>query len=198
MDDTQIEAVFAHEMGHIVHRHLFWYLVLLLILVLGSLGPGVLVEDYLNRWHPGLAMGPVAVGIGAIMFLLTLALMSLLAHRFERQADVFAARMMESESADPWHARQLPVGPRGAQIMSATLHRVALVNNMSPTGWDLLHPSIRKRQRYLEELSRHPDRTGEFDRFMGKVYLLLLLALLTNAAIAAVMLSGGVARASGH
>ena len=25
MDDEQIEAVFAHEVGHVVHRHMAWY-----------------------------------------------------------------------------------------------------------------------------------------------------------------------------
>ena len=34
MTDEQIEAVFAHEVGHIVHRHMMWYLVLIVLLML--------------------------------------------------------------------------------------------------------------------------------------------------------------------
>src|SRR5205085_472468 len=35
MTDEQVEAVFAHEVGHIVHRHMAWYVVLIVILMLG-------------------------------------------------------------------------------------------------------------------------------------------------------------------
>ena len=31
MTDEQVEAVFAHEVGHIVHRHMAWYVVLIVI-----------------------------------------------------------------------------------------------------------------------------------------------------------------------
>ena len=34
MTDEQIEAVFAHELGHVVHRHMSWYVVFMVVLVL--------------------------------------------------------------------------------------------------------------------------------------------------------------------
>ena len=40
MDDEQIEAVFAHEIGHVVHRHMVWYVIFFLTVVFGELGAG--------------------------------------------------------------------------------------------------------------------------------------------------------------
>src|SRR5829696_9781819 len=39
MDDEQIEAVFAHEVGHVVHRHMSWYVIFFLTVVFGSFAP---------------------------------------------------------------------------------------------------------------------------------------------------------------
>ena len=34
MSDEQVEAVFAHELGHVAHRHMIWYLVFIKVLIL--------------------------------------------------------------------------------------------------------------------------------------------------------------------
>src|SRR6201999_2949396 len=47
MPDEQIEAVFAHELGHIVYRHLIWYVIFIVTLVLAMSGPGGWTYDYL-------------------------------------------------------------------------------------------------------------------------------------------------------
>ena len=41
MTDEQIEAVFAHELGHIVHRHMAWLVVFIVVLVCQPGGRGV-------------------------------------------------------------------------------------------------------------------------------------------------------------
>src|SRR6185312_5614392 len=46
MTDEQIEAVFAHELGHIVHRHMAWLVVFIVVLMLFNLGGGAWVA----RW----------------------------------------------------------------------------------------------------------------------------------------------------
>ena len=45
MTDRQIEAVFAHELGHVAHRHLIWSGVFVIILMLVAVGPGKWVGD---------------------------------------------------------------------------------------------------------------------------------------------------------
>jgi STE24 endopeptidase len=105
MKDEEIEAVFAHEVGHIVHRHMWWYLVFIVILMLFSMGPLSLAINHI----PGLAIytnmpesrqmelaayqEQIAAAAGFAMFIV---LFGLLSRRFERQADVYAARTMQA------------------------------------------------------------------------------------------------------
>ena len=95
MTDDQIEAVFAHELGHVVHRHMGWYVVLMLTLLLVVPGPGQLLHNAvvalgLPVWMPADLVVSVVVTAGF------LASFGFLSRRFERQADVFAARTMEA------------------------------------------------------------------------------------------------------
>lgn len=98
MPDEQIEAVFAHELGHIVHRHMIWYGIYLLSLsiVLGWL-------TYLQLWIE--AHFKIPLGGEATSSLVSLAFVllgfGLLSRRFERQADVYAARAMQHPAPLP-------------------------------------------------------------------------------------------------
>jgi STE24 endopeptidase len=162
MKDEQIEAVFAHELGHVVHRHMIWYLVFMKVLILVLACVTLLLEaqqGWLNlpRWMPpDLLM--TLIGFGG--FLLAFGYIS---RRFERQADVFAARTLQrlegtglfvaqANPDDPTTAftatglAKVPpakgetelavpshVGPLGAAIFASALERVAIINNM-PLG----------------------------------------------------------------
>ena len=88
MPDEEIEAVFAHEMGHIVHRHMIWYVLFVVLLGLINIGSG--------QWIAGL-MGPqaAAVAVAAFLILKFLLLFGFVSRTFERQADVFAARTIQ-------------------------------------------------------------------------------------------------------
>ncbi|HEX8916580.1 MAG TPA: M48 family metallopeptidase, partial [Humisphaera sp.] len=94
LSDEEIEAVFAHEVGHVVHRHMAWYVVFFLILMLLAVGPGTLVADALKQTAVAEQYQPVlllAASAGAIWLVF-----GFLSRRFERQADVYAARVMEA------------------------------------------------------------------------------------------------------
>ena len=204
MEDEQIEAVFAHELGHVVHRHLIWYLVFMKILVLVlavmlaafALLAGMAGEYSIElpRWLPTELLTSM-FGFGA--FLIAFGFVS---RRFERQADVFAARTMEAAPA-PSH-----VGPLGAMVFSSALQKVALINNMpiEPTGrWEggftrrlaylmerladatnnWLHGSIAHRMRALHKMSVDPVHTHRFDRRMARLYVSLLVLLVLSGAI---------------
>jgi len=96
MTDAQIEAVFAHEIGHVVHRHMTWYAVFLIIIMAGTFGPGTWIEQQLGtRVAQGnvrelLNLMTVVTGCGGFFFLF-----GCLSRWFERQADVYAARTMQ-------------------------------------------------------------------------------------------------------
>jgi STE24 endopeptidase len=105
MKDEEIEAVFAHEIGHIVHRHMWWYVLIMVLLMLFSAGPLTLLlnqipwlsmSEGLSRVRESELMArqeQVIAVVGLGLFGLGFGFLS---RRFERQADVYAARTMEA------------------------------------------------------------------------------------------------------
>jgi STE24 endopeptidase len=209
MPDEQIEAVFAHELGHIVYHHLLWFIIFFVMLTLAALGPIQMGEDWLAAHLPAALRTADyenirSVIVGAGTFALMLIAFGMLSRRFEQQADVFAARMMESNwgegdqdkqtkgqaekekdadapvclSACPLVPLSCSVGQRGARIFSSALYRVAVVNNIPLDGRDWFHPSIANRLRHLEQLSGDPISARRFDRGMSRLYVVMVLALL--------------------
>ena len=178
MDDEQIEAVFAHEVGHVVHRHMAWYVVVIMIFTLGLVslermaglaGPRLAFVDTLPQ-DLRQVLSVVAPMAGFLMFF------GFFSRRFERQADVYAARTIEASrrgqgsgpgiqggstapvasdpsspaprdpSAEPSH-----VGPYGATVFASALHRVAVMNNMP------LLPRRRPRRGFFRRLGHSLD-----------------------------------------
>src|SRR5688500_8949316 len=114
MTSEQIEAVFAHEIGHVVHRHMSWYAVFLAIILAGMFGPGVWIEQQLGSRvaHSNVSellnLVTVVAGCGGFFFLF-----GCLSRWFERQADVYAARTMQRYENDQRPApAQVTVSPR--------------------------------------------------------------------------------------
>lgn len=216
LNDRQIEAVFAHEAGHVQHRHLLWYVVFIAIFILASMGPAELAAQILNRIDDVLPLDT-----GLIIFLLTTAmffiLFGMLARLFEKQADVYAARAMQviagdvpgvpkpvAISADA-NVYRTPVSTDGAESFVAALRRVAEVNHLPvhrprkprsvwragaghlvQLAMNFLHPSIPDRVDHLRDLATDPDRTSRFDRKVVYVMLIMLTALASLGAWAAV------------
>lgn len=208
MPDEQIEAVFAHELGHIVHWHMAWYGAYLMSvsLILGWLAPA---QAWLERTL-GVGLGGEATNTPLSLGLILLGF-GLLSRRFERQADVYAARAIEavapspppptlppaepsatntgpeastrSESARP-DPRKTPVRPRGAGVFAASLARVAWINNMPASAPNFTHGSIQSRIDALQEMALSPEATAGFDRWMVGVRL-VLVALVIGAGVTA-------------
>lgn len=153
MQDEQIEAVFAHELGHVVHRHMAWYVVFFITLMLVAAG----LENVLYGLPRWMTFSAEVWALGTMMAGVTVfwLVFGYLSRRFERQADVYAARMMEAvRPADPAagaaalspllggapEPRQPSTGPvpshvgtYGAQLFASALHRVAVINHMPVT-----------------------------------------------------------------
>jgi STE24 endopeptidase len=187
MTDKQIEAVFAHELGHVKHRHMTWYVVLFATLMLLLAGPGQFLLDWVTemnriKWVSKdmiSGLGTIA-GIGAFLMVF-----GFLSRWFERQADVFAARIMEQEERSNVLALGLEgstsyVGKYGATTFASALHRVAAVNNIPVAARNFTHGSIAERVRYLQALSSDPTRTLQFDRWMSVLNAAMGFALLAS------------------
>ncbi len=118
LTDRQIEAVFAHEVGHGVHRHIVWYLAsfagasslaggvaLVWVHFLPPALAGFAGQDN-SQYLVGVACGCLFLGFG----------FPLISHRFEHQADWFASRHM----AHVLEAQPKPQGG-GAAIFTAPI-----------------------------------------------------------------------------
>jgi STE24 endopeptidase len=187
MTDEQIEAVFAHEVGHIVYRHLAWYVVLVIILMLGMSAPAEFVRSAMESWKfPAFVVSRVDILIEIVGVALFFVLFGALSRRFERQADVYAARTMENARESTTAGQtQSHVGEYGASVFASALHRVAIINNIPISARNFSHGSIAARMKYLHALSADPRRTGRFDRAMFALYAALIGALILCGAAAA-------------
>lgn len=207
MTDEHIEAVFAHEMGHVVHRHMVWYAI---FFILCTTGAGALAVSFQNRVTLAGQQLYAVASIGTMLWFF-----GFLSRQCERQADVYAARLMELEHRNTygstselvWNPADLvaplspaiagaqlefiqssertsfpnpSVGRHGAGLFSAALHRVAVVNNVPLGKFEWLHGSIQKRLHFIRELASHPNRTDQFDRQMQRMYGLLLLGFFVS------------------
>ena len=114
MDDDQIEAVFAHEVGHVVHRHMTWFVVFFVILILAMGGLETHAAPLLGRLAQshGAAVKLATLVAGTALFTVAFGLLS---RRFERQADVYAARTIGR------NRRFAPAGPGSRAPVGLTL-----------------------------------------------------------------------------
>lgn len=205
LSDQQIEAVFAHELGHVTHHHMAWYVAFFGMMALATIGPGSYIANWTTeflkahgRWGAMLTEGAFSDFLGVIaglaMLAIVLTLFGFLSRRCERQADVFAARMMESN----WGMGRTPlaivdapsdetlthVGEFGATIFGSALRKVAVINNIPVSARSWCHGSISRRMLYLDSLASDPARTSDFDRVMSRLYIMLILAIVACGALA--------------
>jgi Zn-dependent protease with chaperone function len=193
--DDEVTAVFAHEVGHISHRHIIWYAIFMFALGLALFG----MNDLARRAAVVVGMDPMNVdqAFPVAEVLLFVICFGFLSRRFERQADVYAARMLEAmkQSAEP--GKPTHVGPMGAKIFNSALLRVAEVNNVplevygrfaggfrqrmrflsewfGNIGGSWLHGTMASRMQYIEEISRDPMLTAKFDAKMVRIKAVLV------------------------
>jgi hypothetical protein len=99
MDDEQIEAVFAHEVGHVIHRHMTWFVVFFVVFFAGLAALESIFQSDIKRMVDQFGEG--TLGLITVLGLAGafLVLFGYISRRFERQADVYAARTMEASRA---------------------------------------------------------------------------------------------------
>lgn len=133
MTDDQIEAVFAHEMGHVVHRHMAWFVVFFIVLTVAMAAFG----DWAGRMGLVSGEGPAwmePVGIAGAFFWVLL-LFGFLSRRFERQADVYAARTMQAkvDAGGPAVAQLSPAAAGGHAALVVHPPALAAVTTATTT-----------------------------------------------------------------
>lgn len=181
MPDEQIEAVFAHELGHIVHRHIPWYVAFIFAasVLLDGLFP--LFTSLERRFHFSLYASFTSPLLSLAILLLAFGYLS---RWSERQADIYAARSLgPSPEAPPSQPLSTPVLPHGAQTFSTALHTVARLNHIPLSSWGYLHGSLATRIDTLSALAHHPTHTYRFDHRMRFLRIAIFLIIVTAVAI---------------
>ena len=112
----------------------------------------------------------------------------MLSRRFERQADVFAAKLIE-QSKRAETPTPMPTGsggsPVGSSVFASALEQIALVNNISIVAPNWTHGSIATRMRFIRQFGRNPITAEAFDRQSRRLRNVLILAFITGLAATA-------------
>jgi Zn-dependent protease with chaperone function len=184
----EVEAVFGHEVGHVKHHHMVYYLSFLLgslLVVFNVLGLTVDALD-LNIDAPSyLAALPFVGLLGAYIFVV----FGFLSRRCERQADIYGCRAVSCARGDcAGHDPELvPVAagkglcPTGIRTFIEALEKVACLNGISRDrpGWlqSWQHSTIARRVEFLQRVLVDPSVEARFQRTVRLVKWSLLLVL---------------------
>ncbi|HUU85920.1 MAG TPA: M48 family metallopeptidase [Phycisphaerae bacterium] len=201
MSSRQIEAVFGHEVGHIRHHHIPFFL---LFAVCSMLVLSAVIEALRLGVERGFFELSV-VTIQAIGFVCILAVWGIgfgwISRRFERQADLFGTRCVTSTSPE---GCKLPCSAHGhspayqppatavcataTAVFASALDRVAVLNGIPPDERSWRHGSIADRIRFLTALSGDPGCARRFRRLVRRIKAAVLLLAVGGSVIAAVYL----------
>jgi len=191
MEEREVEAVMAHEIAHVVCRHILWLMGSLIVTTVlagavFSYGANALMPER-NTEAAIMAMESVAVvfsiGIGLFVF-------GFVSRRFERQADAFAVRMLAQETADePGNAANTRmIREEDSRVMIDALGRVAQLNHIPVNQFMWRHGSIRSRQRALARLVGRKHDEFAIDRIARRIKT----AIFAGGVLAAILLALGV------
>ena len=154
MTREQVRAVMAHELGHVVRRHLPWMLAVILACwtlagaAVEPVAQGIwqrATEDMADGSREGLAQVVSLARDGTVLLLGILAF-GFASRRFERQADTFAVQLLSARES------REDATPESVDAMVGALGAVALLNHVPPSRPSWRHGSIAWRQEYLRTL----------------------------------------------
>ncbi len=170
---VEIKAVIAHEIGHVKHRHLLFYLIFFAgYLVISFAGLDFLIYgavylQVLARWE---AAGSdtfvsiiVSLAMIATFFVYFRFGFGYFMRNFERQADISVYRLMDT-----------------ALPLISTFHKIAASSGQAPDRPNWHHFSVSERISYLEKCEADPGwimRHHRKVKISMAVYLLLILAV---------------------
>lgn len=143
LSEAEVEAVMAHELGHIRRGHIPWLLVSVLALSggLGLVGEGVMA--IVGGWVPQGGREAVQIALGVVGLVLAIVGLGFVSRRFEWQADAFAAQRLSRREGSA------VVTPGGAGALQSALRQVADLNSIPVDRFGFRHGSIADRVRRL-------------------------------------------------
>jgi len=180
--EDELEAVVAHEIGHVASRHIPWMLAAVLGLAL-TVSAAAGWAGAFGVWASAAAW--TVGGVGA------LAVFGVISRRFERQADAFAAAAVGAEAGER-------VSAEGVRSMAGALGRVTAMSGMDASKFTWRHGSVVSRQRALAgQVGAEAGRTRA-DRDARRAKLFVAAALVAGAVLSAWAEVGGGAEGAGR
>lgn len=181
---SQIEAVMAHEIGHVRRRHMPW----LAAALLASIAAAASLGDLLMRL-PALqpATGPLAGIIEGLLAMASLAiglvLFGFVSRRFEWQADAFAVQHLSGFRTGGRGGPSVPINPEAVDMMVGALDAVARLNHIPRSKFSWRHGSIERRIANLLALQSLPARGLPIDRTAKHIKIATLVLIAAQVAI---------------
>lgn len=177
-----VEAVTAHEVGHVRRRHLAWLAVAIMAAAMGT----ALVVSVLAQWAwageaPREVLGIAALAPAALSAVLAFGYVS---RRFEWQADAFAAAHLSRSGAGGGAV----MDPGGVGAMGEALRNVADAAGVPRDRRSWRHGSIAQREARLLGLVGRPVDDLPIDREVG--VLKLVSGVMLAVALAGLLLGG--------
>ena len=144
-----------------------------------------------------------AFGCGAVFMLLYWGgFFGFLSRRFERQSDLFGARMVDCPGyrdarACTMHRPDEPRGddlvcPNKAWAFSSALQRIAILNGTALRAGSWRHFGISRRMRFIAEMVGRPDQVRRYDRRLRIFKSLFLGGIVVLGAIVALLMAAGI------
>ncbi len=178
LPEEYIEAVLAHEVGHVRHVHIPWMFASIVSMVL-------LVEACLMLLPVHLSE-PIWIQLGLMMILIWTSF-GWISRRFERQADAFAAIHMSEPSGDG------VVTLQGVTTVMNTLESIASLNGAPANRYSWRHGSMVWRCANLERITGSPSARLPVDRSVFRIKMAILLTGLVSTLILVFSSSGVLA-----
>jgi len=180
-DERQVEAVFAHEAGHVASRHIPYTM----LFAVSSVTVCMSVAELLGWLLGANIWGTEVLGM-ALLALAWAFVFGWLSRRFERQSDVIGAwaisqRHSEGDGDDRPAADPDSVTCEGAAVFASALQHIAELNGIPPRQRNWRHGSIADRVSYILWLGAGPGTRRHIDRLVRRIKLALWVALLVGA-----------------
>jgi len=187
LSPERIEAVMAHEVGHIRRRHIPWMLLAIVAIfgltlwafTLFAQALGVVLAAAGEQIGDLLRTGAL---LGAIVAAFTI--FGFVSRRFERQADAFAAQHLSGMERDAEDDR-IEVTPEAAGRMAEALDDVARLNHIPRRRFTWRHGSIAGRQRALHALVGRPVGRLPIDRTVRRIKIASIAGLAALVGVSA-------------
>jgi STE24 endopeptidase len=188
LSDEEIEGVFGHEVGHVKHHHMFFYILFMMtsLMVLGGLGylgVSLVAQPEAQAWLQenvpflhALVNGLKLYALLPILFMFAIymfVVFGYLSRRCERQADLYGCRTTKPD------------------VFIDALEKVALHNGIPREKpgwlWSWQHGTIAQRVAFLQDMKEDPAIEPRFQR---RLFALKWGIVLVMAACSAGVLAG--------